>query len=112
MLRLALTTLMIATAGPALAGTCQSTQLVFSQIAPHIATTTTLSLPQSVAAKRIYARQPPEGSEPDADKVVLFDLKSGNLVIFFIKGDMICHTFAIPAAAAERVKTAILGIDV
>jgi len=112
MFRLALAALSIAAISPAYAGSCRSAEYVFGQIAPHIATTTTLSVLQSATAKRIYARQPPEGNEPEADRVVLFDMKGGSVIILFIKGEMICHTFAIPAKVAERVKTAILGIDV
>jgi hypothetical protein len=112
MLRPALAALVIAVATPAQAGSCQSTQFVFNQIAPYIAATTTLSVLQSAVAKKIYARQPPESSEPDADQVVLFDMKSGGIMILFLKGSTICHSFAIPAAVAERARMAILGIDV
>src|SRR5262249_39380679 len=112
MFRLAFAALLIAGVTPAYAGACHETRSVFGEIAPHTIAATTLSDLQSGAAKRIYARLPPEGKEPDADRVVLFDMRGGSVIILFIKGDMICNTFAIPATVAEKVKTVILGQEV
>jgi hypothetical protein len=112
MLRFALAALLIAVVTPTHAGTCRETRSVFGEIAPHTIAATTLSDLQSATAKRIYALQPPVGTEPEADRVVLFEMKGGSIFILFIKGEMICHTFAIPAAVAEKLKTAILGLDV
>jgi hypothetical protein len=85
---------------------------VFGEIAPHTIAATTLTDLQSSTAKRIYSRLPPEGNEPEADRVILIDMEGGGVLVFFIKGEMICNTFAIPAAIAEKVKTAILGLEV
>ena len=112
MFRLALAALLIPVITPARAGSCQETRSVFGEISPHTIAATTLSDLQSATAKRIYARQPPEGIEPEADRVMLFDMKGGSVIIFFIKGEMICNTFAIPATSAEKIKAVILGLDV
>ena len=112
MLRLAASALLIAVVTPAHAGACQATRSVFGEIAPHAIAATTLSDLQSGTAKRIYARLPPEGSEPEADRVMLFDMEGGSAIVFFIKGEMVCNTFAIPATVAEKIKTAILGTEV
>ena len=85
---------------------------MFGEIAPHTTAATTLSDLQSATAKRIYARQPPGGNEPEADRVVLFDMKGGSVIILFIKGEMICNTFAVPATLAAKVKAVILGLNV
>jgi hypothetical protein len=110
--RLAVAALLIAAVTPAHAGACQATRSVFGEIAPRTIAATTLSDLQSGIAKRIYAHLPPEGIEPEADRVVLIDMEGGSALVFFIKGEMICNTFAIPATVAEKIKTVILGLEV
>jgi len=112
MLRLVVGAFLIAVVTPAHAGACQSTRSVFGEIAPHTIAATTLTDLQSGTAKRIYSHLPPEGNEPEADRVVLIDMEGGSVLVFFIKGEMICNTFAIPATVAEKIKTVILGLEV
>jgi hypothetical protein len=112
MLRLAVGSFLIAVATPAYAGACHSTRSVFGEIAAHTIAATTLTDLQSGTAKRIYSHLPPAGNEPEADRVVLIDMEGGGSLVFFIKGEMICNTFAIPASVADKFKIAILGLEV
>ena len=113
MLRALVLAATVAIASPAVAEQCRPTEMVLLRLASMNATHSIYDGDAVKRAGRIYAALPPVGAEPEADHLIVAELPTGSVLLFFLHGENVCVTMMIPdTRAAAMAKQFILGLEV
>lgn len=100
-------------ASPVLADQCKPSSTLLPQLELLSAKHATYDGDAVRRAVKIYAAMPPAGPEPQADRLVVAEMRDGSTLLVFVDGGNVCATMSIPdTRAAAMAKAFILGTEV